>query len=83
MEIGNQQASMQFRILSSNINLDLLNLDDVLFLSVQQKYRFVRDYFVFNIIEQAKHYNISIERLKKIRRNFTKYILSLLHLSPN
>ncbi len=47
MEIGNQQASMQFRILSSNINLDLLNLVDVLFLSVQQKYRFVRDYFVF------------------------------------
>lgn len=77
MEIENQQASMQFRILISNIDLILLNLDDELFLSVQQKYRFVRDYFVFNIIEQAEHYNISLHRLKKIRRNFTKYILSL------
>ena len=72
----NQQASTQFRILMENIDLEELDLKHPKFEEIGAKYRFVRDYFLYSIPNQAKFYKLKIGVMKFIRRQFMNYLLT-------
>jgi hypothetical protein len=74
--MGNQQASAQFRILMENINLEELDLKHPKFIGVTEKYRFVRDYYLYSLDNQALFYKLKRGTMKSIRRRFMNYILS-------
>ena len=59
--MGNQQASTQFRILMENIDLEELDLKHPKFEGIGAKYRFVRDYFLYSVVNQAKFYKLKIQ----------------------
>lgn len=72
----NQQASTQFRILMENMNLEELDLKHPKFEGIGAKYRFVRDYFLYSITNQAKFYKLKLGMMKFIRRQFMNYLLT-------
>jgi hypothetical protein len=63
----NQQASTQFRILMEYMDLEELDLKHPKFDGIGAKYRFVRDYFLYSVLNQAKFYKLSTGMMKFIR----------------
>lgn len=72
----NQQASTQFRILMEYMDLEELDLKHPKFEEIGAKYRFVRDYFLYSVLNQAKFYKLSRGMMKFIRRQFMNYLLT-------